>query len=250
MNNLPFRGGQIKLAHIFFLLIVSLITTQIITANSFAQTSIWRYAVTLPDGAKGYINDEVKILLPGKNKIKWEKIVDPDSSSTIALIEWDCAGKLYLTHQVTYYKSDQSAIGTKKYGFQWSPIIPGSAADFFYRRVCLVTTLQWAEITRSSADLRALPNAAAPIIRTGKRGERFAIVPETGLGGWFNIVDTATQQDYWLTSDLFKRIDPTAAKTKAPDNRQELPKPTNRKGRRKPSKRFESIQSFQAKIIE
>jgi hypothetical protein len=46
----------------------------IFTNNAFAQTAIWRYVITTPDGTKGYINDEMKTL-PNGNKNVWEKIV-------------------------------------------------------------------------------------------------------------------------------------------------------------------------------
>ncbi len=159
-------------------------------------------------------------------------MIKSDGSSATALVEWNCPSKLRLTRQITFYNADQSVIGTKKNGFDWTPIISGSAADFFYRRICSTMTLQTAEITNLRADLRVFPDNAAPIIRTAKRGERFQIVPETGKGGWFNVVDAATQEDYWLTSDLFKTITASAKKAESAsrpkNNRPKSQKPNNR----------------------
>lgn len=118
-----------------------------------------------------------------------------------------------LTRQLTFYRPNQTVIGTKKVGFEWTPIIPGAVEDNLYRRVCLpAAPPKIAEITRDRAVLRVLPDDAAPPLRLGKRGERFEVVPESGLGGWFNLVDPRTQDDYWLTGDDFKMI-----KTPSPD---------------------------------
>ncbi len=194
----------------------ALTTILIFTSTTFAQAATWRYVSTLPGGIKSYLNDEVKVL-PNKNKVRWEKMIKSDDSSATALVEWNCAAKLRLTKQRTFYNTDQSVIGTKKNGFDWTPLIPGSSADFLYRRVCTAMTFQTAEITSANADLRTFPDNSAPITRTAKRGDKFQIVPESGQGGWFNIVDAATQEDYWLRSNSFKIIEPPAAKTKTAD---------------------------------
>lgn len=178
----------------------------IFTVAAFAQTTTWRYVATLPGGIKSYLNDEVKAL-PNKNNIRWEKMIKSDGSSAAALVEWNCPGKLRLTRQITFYNADQSVIGTKKNGFDWTPIIPGSSADFLYRRVCSAIKLQTAKISALQADLRAFPYNTAPITGTAKRGDKFQIVPESGEGGWFNVVDAATQEDYWLTREQFKTVE-------------------------------------------
>jgi len=176
-----------------------------LSSDTFAQAATWRYVATLPGGVKSYLNDEVKTL-PNKNNIRWEKMIKSDGSSATALVEWNCPSKLRLTRQITFYNADQSVIGTKKNGFDWTPIIPGSSADFHYRRVCKAITLQTAEIIAAQADLRAFPDNAAPITRTAKRGDRFLNVPESGQGGWFNVVDIDTQEDYWLLYNQFKTV--------------------------------------------
>lgn len=210
MNNQTLRDKlsafHFHLINSFLLHFYALTVILIFTATSFAQTATWRYVATLPGGVKSYLNDEVKTL-PNKNNIRWEKMIKPDSSSATALVEWDCLGKLRLTRQITFYNSEQSVIGTKKNGFDWMPIIPGSSADFLYRRVCSAVTLQTAEITALQADLRAFPDSGAPITRIAKRSDKFQIVPESGAGGWFNVVDAATQEDYWLIREQFKTIE-------------------------------------------
>lgn len=184
----------------FMLILVSAI-------SSSAQAIVtWHYVATLPGGVKSYLNEELKVL-PNKNKVRWEKLVKPDGSSAIALVEWDCAAKLRLSRQITFYNADQSVIGTKKTGFDWMPIIPGTAADFLDRRICSVIKIQTAEIARTTAQLRTFPNDDAPIAKVAKRGDKFQIVPESGQGGWFNIVDAATQEDYWLLHNQFRTIE-------------------------------------------
>lgn len=211
MNNCPFIRVFNKLFNCsynsFWFLMSAFISAGLTVAAPpvFAQTPVWHYVATLPGGVKSYLNDEVKTL-PDKKNIRWEKMIKPDGSSATALVEWNCPSKLRLTRQITFYNADQSVIGTKKNGFDWTPIIPGSSADFLYRRICKAVTLQTAEITASQADLRVFPDNAAPITRTAKRGDNFQIIPESGLGGWFNLVDPKTQEDYWLTNSNFKVI--------------------------------------------
>ena len=104
--------------------------------DASAQTATWRYVITVPDGTKGYVNDEVKILANG-NKNVWEKIVWADGSSVIALAEWDCRNKRRITRQVTYYNRDQTIIDTKRKQsdlYEWRYVIPGSGGDSNYRR--------------------------------------------------------------------------------------------------------------------
>lgn len=183
MNNQTLSGKTsepcYQLVNTTSLLLLSFIVILVSAIVSFAQATAWRYVATLPGGVKSYLNDEVKAL-PNKNNIRWEKMIKSDGSSATALVEWNCPGKLRLTRQITFYNADQSVIGTKKKGFDWTPIIPGSSADFLYRRVCSAITLQTAEITVALADLRAFPDNAAPIVRTAKRGDKFQIVPESG----------------------------------------------------------------------
>jgi len=77
--------------------------------------------------------------------------------------------------------------------------------------------LPTAKISVAQADLRAFPDDSAPITGVARRGDKFQIVPESGQGGWFNVVQATTQQDYWLPSNSFKIIELPAAKTEATD---------------------------------
>lgn len=219
MNNYPFNCVSNKcfyrLVNLFLHLFSALLFQSLIASGAFGQKSVWRYVATAPGGSKTFLNDEIKTL-PNKNKARWEKAVKTDGSFVIALAEWNCKDKMRLTRQITFYDSDQSVIATKKTGFEWSPIIPGSAADFLYSRVCLpAPPISWARITANRAALRAFPDAAAPTIRTARQGEQFQIVAETGKGGWFNVVDAATQEDYWLFSNSFEIASASAKKSNA-----------------------------------
>lgn len=189
----------------------------IFTTNTFAQTAVWRYVITNPEGTKGFINDEVKIL-PNGNKQAWEKIVWADGSSVIAFAEYDCRNKRRITRQVTYYNRDQTIIDTKKRQsdlIEWRNIIPGTGADSNYRRVCLPPEpVKWAQIIVPQVKMRSLPDESASVLRVAENGERFQLVPDTGFRGWFNVVDTATQQGYWLPGNTFKIVEDTNSKQK------------------------------------
>ncbi len=195
-----------SLQPLFRRLLILIAAGLMFTAPSSAQTSIWRYVATLPGGVKTYLNESVKSL-PNKNQVRWEKIIKADGTWTTALIEWNCAEELRLPRQLTFYNADGSVIGTKKTGFVWTPIIPDSAAAWLFRRVCLPAALVLtARITAPRTALHSAPDQAATVTRFAGRGERFEIVPETGRGNWYNIVDAFTQEDYWLEGDAFEPI--------------------------------------------
>ena len=169
------------------------------------QKSIWRYVTTVSDGTKGYLNDELKSLADG-NKTAWEKMVRADGSFAIALAEWDCRNKRRLTKQITFYNADQTVIGTKNQS-EWTEIIPGSTSDFIFTRVCLPQQLpEIAEIITLKANLRSFPDTSAPVLREANKGDKFQIVPETGKVGWYNVVDVATQEDFWIHGNTFKFV--------------------------------------------
>lgn len=172
----------------------------------FGQKAMWRYVTTSLSGTKTYLNDERKSLAK-INQGAWEKMVEADGSSVVTLVEWDCGGKSRLIRQIIYFNSRQSAVGGKDKGFAWSLVIPGSAGDFLYHRVCLPSKPpKLAQIIADRTALRAYPGDGASITRVARLDEQFQIVPESGLGGWFNLIDPATQEDYWLTNDNFKII--------------------------------------------
>lgn len=188
--------------------VVLLFLVLISVGNISGQKSVWRYVMTLPDGTKGYLNDEVKNTANG-NKTAWEKMVSADGSFIIALSEWDCRQKRRLTKQITPYNNDQTVIGTKKKGFEWMEIIPNSTSDLMFLRICRPPQPErWAKITSEKANLRIFPDASAPVIRVAVQSENFLIVPESGEGGWYNIVDVVTQEDYWIHGDTFEIFEP------------------------------------------
>lgn len=184
---------------------------------------------TVPDGGKTYLNDERKSLAD-RNKTAWERLTKPDGSAAVALVEWNCADKSRRARQMTFYDADQSVIGTKKKGFVWLQVIPGSVADFLYHRICPpVLSLKWAQITSDGTALRAFSDRDAPVTRSARRGEKFQIVPESGSGGWFNIVDAKTQEDYWLRGDSFITVTAVSVSQKATAAKGELAKQLSKK---------------------
>jgi len=217
VSNKPFRYSS----NLFLTLLCACVFTALTVLPALGQSSMWRYVTTSISGSKTYLNDERKSLT-GKNQGAWEKMVSADGSSVVTLVEWDCAGKSRLIRQITYFDSNLAAVGGKNQGFSWSAVVPGSAGDFLYHRLCLPAVPQkWAHIIVDRTSLRAYPDNAASVMRVARRDERFQIVPESGLGGWFNIIDPETQQDYWLRSDWFDTIEveqPTKKQSAAAKN--------------------------------
>lgn len=229
MNNHPLLNKSSKLpdrpVNALFLSFCLFIAMSVLSsADAFAQTTKWRYVMTVPDGAKSYLNDEVKTLR-NSNKLAWEKIITPTGSSMVALTLWDCPNRLRLMRQITRYSSDGRTSETGKPSPRWDEIIPDSMSDLHYARICLpAPPVKWARISAPQTPLRQLPGSDSPIIRIAASGERFEIVPESEKRNWVNVVDPATQQDYWLLYKWFETIEeeqplrkrnPTAAAAKA-----------------------------------
>lgn len=235
MNNRPFNSVSNKPSNysskLFLVLLVAFTFTALTVSPIFGQSPTWRYVTTSISGSKTYLNDERKSLT-GKNRGAWEKMVSADGSSVVTLVEWDCAGKSRLIRQITYFDSRLAVVGGKNQGFNWSAVVPGSAGDFLYHRLCLPAVPQkWAQITVDHTSLRAYPDNGAAVTRIARRDERFQIVPESGQGGWFNIFDTQTQQDYWLRSDLFDTIEVAQAPEKRNAAAAVAPAPTATKSK-------------------
>lgn len=211
MNNQPLFAEPSKfyslLSKTFLIWLPLFVTVLIFSGNVFAQVPTWRYVGTLSGGAKIYLNDEIKSLAKG-NKTAWQKSINSNASAEVSLSEWNCAGKIRRTLQITLYKSDGALIETRRDRFEWTRVIPGSSGETLHRRICLpAAPPMTAEITTTLAFLRALPDAGAQIVRVAESGVRFQVVPETGKDGWFNLVDEATQDDYWLTADDLKILE-------------------------------------------
>lgn len=207
----------------------------LVATSAFSQTAKWRYVTSNANGAKSYLNDDIKVLAD-RTKSAREKVIAADGSAIVALEEWNCATKRNRTRQVTVFRTDQSVAGTYAGKMLWQEVLPGSLADQFYRRVCLpAPPVKWARITESDTALWSLPDNKAKILRSAQRGERFLIIPESGLGGWFNLVDPETQQDYWLFRDSFETIAPAPPDAKAakPKGKQKAPPRTGSRIRRK-----------------
>ncbi len=216
MNNkssafkLPTYLTSLNRSYLVPFLFISLFVTMCVLISStpvFAQTTKWLYVMTFPDGGKSYLRDEIKIL-PNRNKSGWQKIVKPNGSSLVILTEWDCPNRRLLMRQITPYTSEGVNSETAKPSPTWVQIIPDSMADRHYARVCLpAPPVKWARIIAPQTPLRQLPGSDSPIVRIAASGERFEIVPESEKSNWVNVVDPATQEDYWLLYKWFDTIE-------------------------------------------
>ena len=197
------------------------------------QKPTWRYVQTIYGGAKVYLADDVEILA-NRHLVVWHKGLLASSAFAVSKVEWDCQLKKSLTLEMTIYNAAQIALGTTR-KFEWQSIIPGSLSDVIYQQICFEKPPpQFIEITADEAPLRSLPDDRAGVLRTAKKGSRFLLIANTGQGGWFNIVDEKTQQDYWIRGNVVKIIEP-AAEVQKPVEKQ-LPqrvRKVNRKGNKR-----------------
>jgi Bacterial SH3 domain len=171
--------------------------------STFGQTTNRRYVQTGYGGVKLYMKDEFE-KLKNKNTAVWDKRVRSDGSFVILQVEWDCVNRLYRTKQMTLYNSDKILLKTF-YKFDWQTVIPSSVSETFYSQICLAKPKKrFAKIIAVKADLRSFPDKDAEVLRIAKKGNRFILIEGTGEGGWYNIVDEKTQQDYWIHGDNIK----------------------------------------------
>jgi hypothetical protein len=207
------KGWNLSYVKPFFR-IFCLFAVLISSTDAFAQTAKWRYMMSAAGGKKIYLNDEIKNL-PDRHKSAWEKMVETDGSFVITLAEWDCANKRQTPLQFSFYDSNGVLTNTRKQSPDWNEFVPGSIAVASYARICLPARLvKGARIISPRTPLRLRPGNDSQIIRIAYQGELFQIVPESGLGGWFNVVDSETQQDYWLPGDWFDTIEVAQATKK------------------------------------
>ena len=174
-----------------------LVSIPLLSAEVFAQKITWRYVRTIYGGVKVYLNDEVTAL-SNKHLVVWDKRLNADNSFAVSKVEWDCLNKIHLTLEMTMYKADQTVIGTIK-KFEWKSIVPGSVADVMYQQICIEKPKpQFVEIIADNTNLLLLPLDNAKVLKIAKKGSKFVVLPETADGGWVNIIDEKTQQDYWV----------------------------------------------------
>jgi Bacterial SH3 domain len=163
----------------------------------FGQTTKWRYVQTIYGGVKLYMKDEFE-KLKNKNIAVWDKRVRSDGSFAILQVEWDCVNKRHRTKQMTLYDTDKILLETF-YKFDWQTVIPSSVSETFYNQICLVKPKnRFAEIIAVKADLRSFPDKDAEVLRIAEKGNQFILIEGTGEGGWYNVADEKTQQDYWI----------------------------------------------------
>ncbi len=222
LRDFPVRTSTLKYSYMAGLLIMKgwnlsrvkpffnlfcLFAVLISATAAFAQSAKWRYVITAAGGKKTYLNDEIKNL-PDRHKGAWEKMIDPDGSSVIVLAEYDCANKRRTPVQLFFYNSDGALTDVRKLPPSWLEFAPDSLAVAFHARLCLpAQPIKWAQIINARTPLRRMLGNDSPIIRIAYQGELFQIVPESGAGGWFNVVDSETQTDYWLPGDWFETIE-------------------------------------------
>ncbi len=200
------RAGTSPLILTALFLSIVFLSIGLLDESAKAQSArSWNYVTTITEGVKFYVGNDRRIVSPAKHITAWERIVKPDGSSVASFVEWDCAEKRRLTVESTFYNADKTVVGTRKQIASWMPVTPGSAADLLFARVCRsAAPFETAEIIVSRANLRVSPDASAPVVRAANRGATFRIIAGTGRGGWFNVVDEATQEDYWLFADDFR----------------------------------------------
>ena len=190
----PLRYSYVALS--LFLVLILQITGQ-------AQRVRWRYVSTIYDGVKIYLDERI-VTAKNKHKIVWDKRVKMGGAVAVSQVDWDCVNKRSKILEMVLYRADQSLIrSTKK--FEWQNLVPGTISEILFQQICKAKPrLRYVEIIIDSAGLFAGPLDNGTPLRIATKGSRFVLVEGTGPGGWYNIVDARTQNDYWVHGNNIK----------------------------------------------
>lgn len=190
------------------LLILTILFSLIVATDCYSQQkqNKWFYLSTSADGWKFYYQKETPELENG-NPTFWQKVVYLDGSSLEMFQEWECSQNRYRHIQVTAFSPTGKIMDGDK-NLDWTYVSPDSISSLNFSIVCedaIETRL--VEITALQANLRSAPSKDASTLRTAKKGNRFTLSLAKTVGGWYNVVDDKTQQDYWVHGNTIKIID-------------------------------------------
>jgi uncharacterized protein YgiM (DUF1202 family) len=169
------------------------------------QQKKWFYIGTSADKQKFYYQKGLVQLETGGSAL-WGKSVYADDSYSLTLSEIDCSHKRFRDIQKTTYSSSDRFLSEKK-NLDWGYISPDSVAES-YRLIFCENKVETdkAEIISIEANLRKSPTKSSTVLRTAKKGDRFALSFGKPVAGWYNIVDEKTQEDYWVHGNAIKII--------------------------------------------
>lgn len=183
-----------------------LLSLFVVCGFSQQKQSKWFYLSTSAEGWKFYYQKEIQKLENG-NSASWLKVVYLDESAIEMYDEWDCSQKRYRQLQATVFSSSNEMLADKR-NVGWDYVSPDSVSSLSFSIVCKqATETKIVEVIGLQVNLRSFPNKNATVMRTAKKGSRFTLSLAKQYGGWYNVVDEETQQDYWVHGNTVKIID-------------------------------------------
>lgn len=177
-------------------------------SNTFSQQTKnkWFYLSTSADEWKFFYRKEIQKLQNG-NPAFWQKVVYLDGSFLEMFQEWDCSQNRYRQIQVTGFTPTGKMVNGEK-NLDWNYVSSDSISALNFLIVCKqITETKVAEIIVPQANLRSAPEKSASTLKTAKKGSRFTVSLTEPIGGWYNVVDGKTQQDFWVHGNAIKILE-------------------------------------------
>lgn len=197
-------------------ILVILCFLAVLTQMTQAQNQRWFYVDKNINDLAFYLDKNFRILPTGNPQV-WTKIIYPDDSVVVALVEWDCAEKKRRVWQETSYDSLGITLETRNGKSSWQYAVPDSVDESIHRIICrdnskktslpkFNTSKAFAEIITESANLREFPSTSSSIIREVAIGERLILADAEYVGAWYKVIDPKTKNEGWLHGNTFKFV--------------------------------------------
>lgn len=186
---------------------ISLICTVGILPQS--KSARWLYIALSAEGYKHYRLEKVDRLENG-NLAFWMKTLSAEGVYRNTYSEYDCKNNRFRVLQDTYYLADDKLYTGRKETFDpnWTTPPPNTLAEILFDAVCKPPVApRIVEITVNRANLRNRPHPQASVIKTAEKGTQFQTSMGLEVENWFNVVDEATQEDYWIHRSVFEFVE-------------------------------------------
>ena len=198
-------------------------------ASINSQTRRWYFVGTSVDGTEYYIEKQMRHRSESVLSV-WEKLVYKDSSSIVALGEWDCTNNRRRSVQTSIYSSSGDLVKFDQSSTAWAAVPPDTMGESVMELVCgsidgstkgrsgdrplisaLPPNLTFFQVSAVNANLRKAPTANAAIVRTVKRGATLMSIAGESSGAWYKVIDPEdVDVELWISRTACREM--TSAK--------------------------------------
>ena len=192
-----------------FLLAISIFSICAVDILSQKKPARWLYVALSAEGYKHYRLEKIDRLENG-NLASWMKTLTTEGVYRNTYSEYDCKNNRFRILQDNFYFADDKLYTGRKEPFDpnWTTPPPDTLAEILFAAVCKPPIApRIVEITVNRANLRSKPHPQGDIIKTAEKGAQFQVSMGLEVENWFNVVDEATQEDYWIHRSVFEFVE-------------------------------------------